>query len=105
MFAVIKTGGKQYKVKENDEIKIEKLDGEAGSEVFFNEVLSIGADQKTFIIGTPFIKGATVKAEIIDQARDRKIIIFKKKRRQNYRRKNGHRQDLTHVKIKEISKK
>ncbi len=99
MYAVIKTGGKQYKVASNDVIKIEKIAGDAGSEVIFNEVLAIDDT-----VGTPYIAGASVKGTVIKQARDAKVIVFKKKRRQNYRRKNGHRQDITLVKITELCK-
>ena len=97
MYAVIKTGGKQYKVASGDVLKIEKLAGEAGKEVVFNEVLAIDET-----VGTPLVAGASVKATVLKQARDAKIIVFKKKRRQNYRRKNGHRQSITLVKITEI---
>ena len=97
MYAVIKTGGKQYKVSSGDVLKIEKIAGNEGSEVVFNEVLAL---DDTY--GTPMIAGASVKATVIKQARDAKIIVFKKKRRQNYRRKNGHRQDITLVKITDI---
>ncbi|MBP3345777.1 MAG: 50S ribosomal protein L21 [Alphaproteobacteria bacterium] len=97
MYAVIKTGGKQYKVASGDVLKIEKIAGNEGSEVVFNEVLAL---DDTY--GTPMIAGASVKATVIKQARDAKIIVFKKKRRQNYRRKNGHRQDITLVKITDI---
>ena len=99
MYAVIKTGGKQYKVTSNDVIKIEKIAGDAGSEVIFNEVLAMGEN-----VGTPFVSGASVKGTIVKQARDAKIIVFKKKRRQNYRRKNGHRQNITIVKITDLCK-
>ena len=98
MFAVIKTGGKQYKVAENDVLAIEKLPSEVGSAVVFGDVLLVGDK-----IGAPFVAGATVAAEVISQFRDDKVIIFKKKRRQNYRRKNGHRQSLTLVRITQIS--
>ena len=97
MYAVIKTGGKQYNVTKGDVVKIEKIAGEEGKEVVFNEVLSLG---ETF--GTPFVKGASVKALVVKQAKDAKVIVFKKKRRQNYRRKNGHRQNITIVKITDI---
>ena len=97
MYAVIKTGGKQYKVASGDVLKIEKIAGEAGKEVVFNEVLAIDET-----VGTPLVAGASVKATVLKQARDAKIIVFKKKRRQNYRRKNGHRQSITLVKITEI---
>ena len=98
MYAVIKTGGKQYKVASNDVIKIEKIAGEAGSEIIFNEVLAMGET-----VGTPLVAGATVKGTI-KQAKDAKVIVFKKKRRQNYRRKNGHRQNITIVKITDLCK-
>lgn len=97
MYAVIKTGGKQYKVTSGDVLKIEKLAGEVGNEVIFNEVLAIDGT-----VGTPLIAGASVKATVVKQARDEKIIVFKKKRRQNYRRKNGHRQSITLVKITDV---
>jgi large subunit ribosomal protein L21 len=102
MFAVIRTGGKQYRVAENDVIRIEKLDAEAGSEVVFNEVLMVGGDGQSKV-GAPLVDGATVKAELIEQMRDKKVIIFKKRRRQNSRRKNGHRQHLSVVRITGIS--
>lgn len=97
MYAVIKTGGKQYKVATGDVVKLEKVAGEEGNEVIFNEVLAMGD-----IIGTPLVSGASVKATVLKQARDAKVIVFKKKRRQNYRRKNGHRQSITLVKITDI---
>lgn len=102
MFAVIRTGGKQYRVAENDVIRIEKLDAEAGSEVVFNEVLMVGGDGQSKV-GAPLVDGATVKAELVEQMRDKKVIIFKKRRRQNSRRKNGHRQHLSVVRIIGIS--
>ena len=89
MFAVIKTGGKQYKVAKDSRIKVEKIEGDLGSKIEINQVLLLGEDSKTSFVGTPTVKGAKVTAEIIDHFRDDKIIIFKKKRRQNYRRKNG----------------
>jgi large subunit ribosomal protein L21 len=104
VFAVIKTGGKQYKVEKDNIIKIEKLAGDVGSEVKFEEVLMFGAEQGGTIVGSPLVKGASVTAEILSQTRDTKVLVFKKRRRQNSRRKNGHRQDVTHVKIKSITK-
>jgi large subunit ribosomal protein L21 len=101
MYAVIKTGGKQYRVAANDKILIEKLDGAAGDHVNFTEVLMV-SDGGTVDIGAPFISGATVVGEIEKQARGPHIIIFKKRRRKHYRRRNGHRQDLTSVIITEI---
>lgn len=96
-FAVIKTGGKQYKVAANDLVRIEKIAGEAGEVVTFENVLMVGDT-----IGTPVVEGALVAGEVVEQFRDKKVIIFKKRRRQHYRRKNGHRQELTLVRITEI---
>ncbi|MBO0345551.1 50S ribosomal protein L21 [Roseibium limicola] len=101
MFAVIKTGGKQYTVAADDLLKVEKLDAEAGTSVTFEEVLMIGDGADT-TVGAPLIEGATVVAEVVKQARDRKIIIFKKRRRQNSRRRNGHRQSFTLLKVTDI---
>lgn len=98
MFAVIKTGGKQYKVAMDDVIAIEKLPGEAGAAITFDEVLMVGDK-----IGAPLVSGASVSAQVIDQFKSDKVIVFKKKRRQNYRRKNGHRQQMTLVKITGIN--
>lgn len=104
MFAVIRTGGKQYKVERNSVINVEKLEGVAGSRVEFSDVLMLGENSKLSFIGTPIVKGAKVVGEIVGQFRDAKVIVFKKKRRHNYRRKNGHRQELTEVKILDVSK-
>jgi large subunit ribosomal protein L21 len=98
MFAVIRTGGKQYKVASGDVIEVEKLEGENGATLTLDEVLMV-FDGGTATVGTPLVAGATVTAELVRQARGPKIIIFKKKRRQNYRRKKGHRQDLTVLRI------
>ncbi len=98
MFAVIQTGGKQYKVAKDDVIRVEKLAGEAGEELVLDQVLMVGDK-----IGLPVVPGATVTATVVAQARGPKIIIFKKRRRQNSRRKNGHRQDLTILRITDIS--
>ena len=98
MFAVIKTGAKQYKVAVGDIIKVEKIDGEAGSSISLDEVLMVG-DDKGVKVGTPTISGTVVTAEILEHSRTAKIIVFKKKRRQNYRRKAGHRQHQTVLKI------
>ena len=102
MFAVIRTGGKQYRVAENDVIKIEKLAGEPGDTVSFSEVLMIGGEGDAKI-GAPLVEGATVQAEVVEQMRNKKVIIFKKRRRQNSRRKNGHRQHQSIVRITGIS--
>ena len=101
MYAVIKTGGKQYRVAANDKILVEKLQGAAGDHVNFTNVLMV-SNGGTVDIGAPFIAGATVVGEIEKQARGPHIIIFKKRRRKHYRRRNGHRQDLTSVIITEI---
>jgi large subunit ribosomal protein L21 len=98
MFAVIRTGGKQYKVTSGDVIEVEKLEGEDGSTLTIDQVLMV-VDGASTSIGTPLVAGATVTAELVRQARGPKLIIFKKKRRQNYRRKKGHRQDLTVLRI------
>lgn len=101
MFAVIRSGGKQYKVAKDDVITVEKLAYEAGASVEIDDVLMVGGEAGTKV-GTPVLAGAMVKAEVVEQTRGPKIIIFKKKRRQNYRRKNGHRQDLTVLRITDI---
>jgi len=101
MYAVIKTGGKQYKVAKDQKLTVEKLDGEPGAKVTFETVLMLGDDEET-TTGAPFVEGAKVTAEVVEQKRDKKVIVFKKKRRQNYRRTRGHRQDLTVVKITDI---
>ncbi len=101
MFAVIKTGGKQYRVAADDKITIEKLPAEAGAKVTFDEVLMVG-DGDNATIGTPLVAGASVAGEVVEQTRGEKIRIFKKKRRKGYRRTAGHRQHLTVVKITDI---
>jgi large subunit ribosomal protein L21 len=102
MFAVIKTGGKQYKVAANDKITIEKLEGEAGAAISFGEVLMVGSDAGS-TIGAPTVAGATVTGEIVEQTRSAKTIHFVKRRRQNSKRKKGHRQELTVVRITAIN--
>jgi large subunit ribosomal protein L21 len=102
MFAVIKTGGKQYKVSDGDEITVEKLAGEAGDKLEFGEVLMIGDGDK-FNLGAPMIKGAKVTGEVVAHSRAEKVITYKKKPRNTYRRKLGHRQHQTVVKITGIS--
>lgn len=101
MFAVIKTGGKQYKVAKDDVIVVEKLKGETGEVVAFDSVLMVGEGAETKA-GSPFVEGACVAGEVVEQARGDKVLVFKKKRRQNYRRTQGHRQDLTVVRITDI---
>ncbi len=97
MIAVIRTGGKQYTVAADDQLTVEKIEGEAGAKVEFTDVLMVGDK-----VGAPTVAGAKVVGSIIKQARGPHVIIFKKRRRQNSRRKNGHRQDLTVVKIEQI---
>ncbi len=101
MYAVIKTGGKQYRVAENDTLDIERVAGETGDIIEFKNVLMVASD-KGVEIGAPLVEGATVAAELVEQFRGKKIIVFKKKRRKNYRRKNGHRQLLSKISITEI---
>ena len=102
MFAVVKTGGKQYRVAKDDVIRVEKLDVEAGATVLLNEVLMI-SDENGAKTGAPLLDGAVVEAEVLEQARNKKVIIYKKKRRQNYRRKKGHRQHVTVLKVVDIA--
>ena len=101
-FAVIQTGGKQYKVKASDILKIEKLkNSKPENKIEFNEVLAYG-DDKTLEVGSPLVKGAKVEAELMKNSKNRTILIFKKRRRKNSRRKNGHRQQYSLIKIKKI---
>jgi large subunit ribosomal protein L21 len=102
MFAVIRTGGKQYKVAQHDVIAVEKLDGEPGATIELDEVLMVG-DGAEVSTGTPLLAGASVSAELVEHRRADKIIVFKKKRRQNYRRKKGHRQQQTVLRITGIN--
>ncbi len=101
MYAVVKTGGKQYRVQQGDVLNIERLSVEEGSEVTFDEVLMVGGDDVK--IGRPLVDGASVKATVVKQGRGRKIIIFKSRRRKNSRKKRGHRQAYTRVEITGIS--
>ncbi len=102
MFAIVKTGGKQYKVSQGDLVQVEKLPAEAGKTVELSEVLMLCDGGKT-TVGSPFVKGAKVKAEVVAQERTGKLIVFKKKRRQNYRRRNNHRQEYTVLKVTGIT--
>jgi len=101
MYAVIRTGGKQYRVEKDAVLKLEKLPGAAGESLTFDQVLLLGDGESTQV-GSPLLDGASVTAEVLEQARGPKIVVFKKKRRKNHRRKNGHRQDLTVVRITDI---
>ena len=100
MFAVIKTSGKQYRVAADDKLKVEKVAGEVGDIITFGEVLVVGGDTPT--LGAPTVSGASVAAEVLDQGRGPKVFAFKKRRRKNSRRKRGHRQEFTLVRISEI---
>ena len=102
MYAIVKCGGKQLKVQKGDTVRVERVASEVGDKIVLDEVLMI-ADGDKLTIGSPLVKGATVTASIAEQIRDKKIIVFKKKRRQNYRRKNGHRQYITMITIDAIS--
>jgi len=100
MFAIVKTGGKQYRVAAGDQITVERIAGEVGSEVSLAQVLALGGDSPK--VGTPTVADVSVRARIVQQPRGTKVVVFKKKRRKNYRRKRGHRQELTVLKIEEI---
>ena len=103
-FAVIQTGGKQYKVKASDILKVEKLEKEPSSKIEFKEVLAYG-DDKSIELGSPLIQGAKVEAELIKNGKNRTVLVFKKRRRKNSRRKNGHRQKYSLIKINKIFSK
>lgn len=102
MFAVFQTGGKQYKVSQGDTIKVEKFPCEAGETVVFDQVLMVGQDDGNLTLGSPVVKDMKVAAEVLEAKKDKKIIIFKKKRRHNYRRKLGHRQEVVWLKVSDI---
>jgi large subunit ribosomal protein L21 len=97
MYAVIKTGGKQYKVSEGDLLKVEKIEGEVGTTIELSEVLMVGGEEVQ--IGTPLLPGAKVSARIVEQGKDKKILVFHSKRRKTYRKAYGHRQPITRLKI------
>ncbi len=101
MYAVIRTGGKQYRVEENQVLKIEKLEGTEGTEVEFDDIL-LYSDGDNITLGTPKVENAVVKGHIIDQGRTKKVLVFKYKRRKGYRKMRGHRQHFTEVKIDSI---
>ena len=102
MYAVIKTGGKQYRVAKDDVVTIERVAGDAGAKVEFDQVLMVGSGASVKV-GTPIVSGAKVTAEVVEQTRGPKLIAFKKRRRKNSRRKKGHRQDLSTVRITSIT--
>jgi large subunit ribosomal protein L21 len=101
-YAVIRTGGKQYRVSPGELLRVESLKGEVGNEITFSEVL-LTAAEGAVQVGAPFVSGSSVTARIVQQGKERKVIVFKKKRRKNYRRKRGHRQLFTAVQIKTIN--
>ena len=101
MYAVIKTGGKQYRVSEGDRLRVEKLPAAVGEKVELSEVLMVGGDKVA--IGKPFVKGAKVTAEVVAQARDKKVVIFKIRRRKRYRRHHGHRQPYTELRVTSVT--
>jgi len=100
MYAIIKTGGKQYRVQLGDEFRVEKLDAEVGDKVVFDQVVAVGGDK--LVAGTPFVEGYAVEAEVLEQGKADKVIIYKYKAKKDYRRKNGHRQPYTLVKVTNI---
>ncbi|MBQ3291774.1 MAG: 50S ribosomal protein L21 [Mogibacterium sp.] len=97
MYAIIKTGGKQYRVQMDDEFRVEKLDAKVGDKVVFDEVVAVGGEN--LVVGTPFVEGCAVQAEVLEQGKADKVIIYKYKAKKDYRRKNGHRQPYTLVKV------
>jgi len=101
MYAVIETGGKQYRINEGDIIRVEKLPAEVGSDIEFEKVLLVGSGEDVKV-GMPLVDGAKVTGKVVEQDRGKKIVVFKMKRRKNYRRKQGHRQDYTGVRIDRI---
>lgn len=101
MYAIVQTGGKQYKVVEGDKLMVEKLEGKVGGKKTLSEVLAVGG-QGGLKVGTPLVAGAHVETEITEQIKNKKITVFKKKRRKNYRRKQGHRQAYTLLQVKKI---
>ena len=105
MFAILKTGGKQYKVKENDIIFVEKLSNKKDDSVKLNEILLLSNDDKKIEIGTPILKNVSINAKILEQKKLKKVVVFKKKRRKNYKKKMGHRQNITVLKILKIVSK
>ncbi len=101
MYAIIATGGKQYKVSEGDVIFVEKLDAETGSDVTFDQVLAVGGDK--LVVGAPLVDKATVTGKVLDQTKGKKVIVYRYKRKSGYHKKNGHRQAFTKVQIDKIN--
>lgn len=102
MYAVIQTGGKQYKVSEGDVLKVEKLAAEPGEKLVLDQVLMLNDDNGNMKVGEPLVAGAKITVEVVEQGRNKKIIVFKYKKRKNYRKKQGHRQAFTKIKIEKI---
>lgn len=102
MYAVIETGGKQYRVSAGDKLRVEKLSGEAGSQVTFDKVLLLGKDEGA-VVGAPYVEGAAVTGKIVEHGKDDKVIVFKYRRKKNYRKFRGHRQQFTSVEIEGIN--
>ncbi len=100
MYAIVETGGKQYRVSEGETLRVDRVDAEEGAELTLDKVLMVGGEQVA--VGTPYVQGAAVKARVVRHGRDRKVIVFKMKRRKNYRRKRGHRQAFTELRILEV---
>lgn len=105
MLAVLKNGGKQYLVKSGDIVKLEKIEAKVGESITFREVMFLGDDKKKPVVGDDFVKGVEIKAEVVSQQKDKKILVFKKKRRKDYKRLKGHRQHSTTIKINSIEAK
>lgn len=103
MYAVIETGGKQHKVTEGEIIRVDKLNAEPGAEVVFDKVMLVKTDDEALKVGQPYVSNASVTAEVLEQGKAKKIIVFKYKRKKNYQRKQGHRQQYTAIKIKAIA--
>lgn len=101
MFAILETGGKQFRVQEGTQVRVPKIDAQIGSSVEMDKVLLVGGTD--FKVGGPYVQGASVACEIMEHGRDKKIIVFKKKRRKDYRKKQGHRQDFTTIQVKSIT--
>jgi len=102
MYAIVETGGKQYKLSEGDIVKVEKLAGEPGQKITLEKVLAVSTPEGNLQVGTPWVENAKVTAEILEQGKSKKIIVFKYKRRKNMRRKQGHRQAYTKIRIEKI---
>ncbi len=100
MYAIVETGGKQYRVTEGETLRVDRLDAEAGAELTLDKVLMLGGERVA--VGTPYVQGASVRAQVVRHGRGRKVIVFKMKRRKNYRRKRGHRQAFTELRILEV---